>query len=176
MRVAGSRRIGYEETVSERGSVRTLWLAAVGSLLVLLGTPELARAHSAGALDGYGCHQDKLEGGYHCHRGRYSGLEFKSKSEMLGYREKNLSAEAIRAERTAKGEPGGSYPVVPNDTAGWKKWIPFASRVSPQPTRADVIVPRGIQERLRVLKGLRDDDLITEDEYAAKRREILGEL
>jgi hypothetical protein len=144
--------------------------------LLLLGAPASAWAHSAGGLDGYGCHEDKLNGGYHCHRGPYSDLEFESKAEMLGYRERNLSAEAIRAERTAKGDPGGSYPVMPGDEAAWKKWVPFASRGKPQATRADVVVPRGIQERLRVLKELRDDDLITEDEYAAKRKEILGEL
>jgi hypothetical protein len=42
-----------------------------------------------GELDGYGCHNNRKTGGYHCHRGSLAGQSFNSKEEML----KKLSAE-----------------------------------------------------------------------------------
>jgi len=41
-----------------------------------------AWAHSGG-LDGYGCHNNRKTGGYHCHRGPMAGQHFGSKAEML---------------------------------------------------------------------------------------------
>ena len=42
-----------------------------------------------GGLDGYGCHNNRKVGGYHCHRGPLAGQSFNSKEEML----KKLSVE-----------------------------------------------------------------------------------
>jgi hypothetical protein len=42
-----------------------------------------------GGLDGYGCHNNRKAGGYHCHRGPLAGQSFSSKEEML----KKLSVE-----------------------------------------------------------------------------------
>ena len=36
-----------------------------------------------GGLDGYGCHHNRKQGGYHCHRGQFAGQSFGSKDEML---------------------------------------------------------------------------------------------
>ena len=44
-----------------------------------------------GGLDGYGCHNNRKAGGYHCHRGPLAGQSFSSKEEML----KKLSVEKI---------------------------------------------------------------------------------
>ena len=41
-----------------------------------------ALAHGGG-LDGYGCHNDRVHGGYHCHRGPLAGQSFRSQSDML---------------------------------------------------------------------------------------------
>ena len=42
-----------------------------------------------GGLDGYGCHNNRKAGGYHCHRGPLAGQSFSSKEEKL----KKLSVE-----------------------------------------------------------------------------------
>ncbi|MBI3983914.1 YHYH domain-containing protein [Candidatus Microgenomates bacterium] len=57
---------------------------------VLLGLaigPSLVFAHGGG-LDGYGCHNNRKQGGYHCHRGQLAGQSFVSKAEMLKELEK----------------------------------------------------------------------------------------
>jgi hypothetical protein len=36
-----------------------------------------------GGLDAYGCHYNRKVGGYHCHRGPFSGQSFESKEEMM---------------------------------------------------------------------------------------------
>lgn len=52
---------------------------AVG-LLLAIAIP----VHShGGGLDAYGCHNNRKTGGYHCHRGPFSGESFASKEEML---------------------------------------------------------------------------------------------
>ena len=49
--------------------------------------------------------------------------------------------------------------------------------IAPAPgTTAYAPAPTTIEERLRVLKGLYDMELITEDEYAERRKAILAEL
>ena len=56
-------------------------IAALGGALMLLGSPDIA-AHGGG-LDSYGCHHNRKEGGYHCHRGSCADRSFGSQSEML---------------------------------------------------------------------------------------------
>ncbi len=48
---------------------------------VLLG-PSPLWSHGGG-LDTYGCHHNRVHGGYHCHRGVFKGAMFDSKAEML---------------------------------------------------------------------------------------------
>lgn len=58
--------------------MRHAWVMVL-SLAVL---PAGAQAHGGG-LDGYGCHHNRKQGGYHCHRGEFAGQSFKSQVEML---------------------------------------------------------------------------------------------
>jgi len=52
----------------------------LGMFCAVLTTP--AYPHGGG-LDAYGCHNNRKTGGYHCHRGPFSGETFSSKAEML---------------------------------------------------------------------------------------------
>lgn len=52
------------------------------ALLATVVFAPLAFAHGGG-LDGYGCHHNRKQGGYHCHRGPLAGQSFSSQSEML---------------------------------------------------------------------------------------------
>lgn len=51
-------------------------------LIVVMTTAQKANAHGGG-LDSYGCHNNRKEGTYHCHRGQFSGRTFASQAEML---------------------------------------------------------------------------------------------
>lgn len=53
---------------------------ALAFLIVII--PSAAFAHGGG-LDGYGCHHNRKQGGYHCHRGPMAGQSFASQQEML---------------------------------------------------------------------------------------------
>jgi len=53
-------------------------LFCVAALLVVAA----AHAHGGG-LDGYGCHHNRKQGGYHCHRGPLAGQTFANQQEML---------------------------------------------------------------------------------------------
>jgi len=52
----------------------------VGILFCL--AQNLSFAHGGG-LDSYGCHHNRKQGGYHCHRGTNAGKFYSSKQEML---------------------------------------------------------------------------------------------
>jgi hypothetical protein len=49
-----------------------------------------------GGLDGYGCHNNRKSGGYHCHRGSLAGQSFSSKEEML----QKLKADSPKDTKT----------------------------------------------------------------------------
>ncbi len=51
-------------------------------LLAIFSSSSFAFAHGGG-LDSYGCHNNRKQGGYHCHRGVFAGQSFSSKTEML---------------------------------------------------------------------------------------------
>lgn len=53
--------------------------------------PVLALAHGGG-LDSYGCHRNRKQGGYHCHRGAYAGRAWSSRAP--GRWEMNQAAKA----------------------------------------------------------------------------------
>jgi hypothetical protein len=59
---------------------RTVARYAIASLFLVAPAPLLAHG---GGIDGYGCHNDRKHGGYHCHRGPLAGQSFASQQEML---------------------------------------------------------------------------------------------
>jgi hypothetical protein len=50
------------------------------ALGLLVSTPVYPHG---GGLDAYGCHHNRKQGGYHCHRGEFAGQSFTSQQEML---------------------------------------------------------------------------------------------
>ncbi|MDR1856966.1 MAG: thermonuclease family protein [Desulfovibrio sp.] len=54
----------------------------IALLCILLLLPAAAFAHGGG-LDSYGCHHNRKQGNYHCHRGPLAGQEFASQADML---------------------------------------------------------------------------------------------
>jgi hypothetical protein len=109
-----------------------LALVLGGTLLLIV--PELARAHSAGPLDVYGCHPDRRKGGYHCHTGKYAGVSFSSKAEMLEKRKAGVTGDQLRAEQAAARKAAGK------SDGFWPSWVPFLgkkkSKESEEPTTA----------------------------------------
>jgi len=73
-------------------------------VLSLIYTP-LAFPHGGG-LDSYGCHNNRKEGDYHCHRGDNKGNNYSSKSEMLG---SAASTQRKDTDDSKKLNKGGSY-------------------------------------------------------------------
>ena len=151
---------------------------ATAATLAWVLLPACAGAHTAGAQDRYGCHDDRRQGGYHCHTGSYAGLKFRSKHEMITYREQGLTALDIRKARGEDvSEEQSGLSNAAEDQTGWRRWVPFARRSQKQNVgNGEVIVPRGLEQRLRVVKDLHEKGLITDEEYEAKRQEILGDL
>lgn len=64
-------------------------------LLISILAPGSAAPHGGG-LDAYGCHHDRKHGGYHCHRGEFSGRSFTSKAEMLSARQDSYTAVPLQ--------------------------------------------------------------------------------
>jgi micrococcal nuclease len=64
---------------------RLTYLLLLTLLALLLGSTT-ASPHGGG-IDRYGCHHDRKHGGYHCHRGEFSGRSFASQAEMLAARQ-----------------------------------------------------------------------------------------
>jgi hypothetical protein len=156
------------------GTLKTMTVALLASVAL---APALARAHSAGQLDQNGCHEDRRRGEYHCHIGEYRGLKFSSKGAFMQQLAAGKTAQQMREEQGV--DVSGEKDT--EDEGGWLSGlhIPFLGNSdsgSRDVGAGDVIVPRGIEERLRTLKDLHDKGLIADDEYAAKRKEILGEL
>jgi len=61
------------------------------ALLTAVLAPSAAAPHGGG-LDTYGCHHDRKQGGYHCHRGEFAGRSFASQAEMQAARQQNYTA------------------------------------------------------------------------------------
>jgi micrococcal nuclease len=66
-------------------------LALLLALLISVLVPGAAVPHGGG-LDTYGCHHDRKQGGYHCHRGQFAGRSFASEAEMQAGRQENYIA------------------------------------------------------------------------------------
>src|SRR5262245_47833367 len=74
-------------------------LGVAGSLLA--PTPVVAHG---GGLDGRGCHNDRKNGGYHCHRGPLAGRSFGSASD---------AGRALDALRTPPAPPKPAAEKIP---------------------------------------------------------------
>lgn len=64
------------------------------------------------------------------------------------------------------GEPPSSSPA---------RNTPAGSQLSPRPSQASP-PPASLEERLQILKRLKDEGLITEDEYRTKKKQLLDQF
>ncbi len=132
-----------------------------------------AQAHSAGSVDVHGCHPDRNAGNYHCHRGPLSGYQFRSRGEMLEVLESGELPEPVEEKK------GFFSSLFKRDSEEPPPPPPVASAEAPQDAPYATVrsgPARTVEERLRILKGLYEMELITEEEYAQRRRAILEEL
>jgi len=58
------------------------WMMGLLILMIFFITTGSVYAHPGG-LDSYGCHHNRKQGGYHCHRGQLAGESFQSREEMM---------------------------------------------------------------------------------------------
>ncbi len=65
-----------------RGRKKIIVSLCLWILFPLITFPIQAYPHGGG-LDSYGCHYNRRQGEYHCHRGMFAGQQFSSKEEML---------------------------------------------------------------------------------------------
>jgi hypothetical protein len=70
----------------------------VAAALFVALVPTQAEAHGGG-LDGYGCHHNRKQGGYHCHRGPMAGQSFASQQEMLNAMKKGEEKTPKKTEK-----------------------------------------------------------------------------
>jgi hypothetical protein len=130
-------------------------------------SPVPTSAHSTGAVDPYGCHSDRRSGNYHCHRGEYTNVTFRSKADMLNNKKAGKSGAVLRADQ---GRDNPAAPSILGSVLGSEEETQRTA------SNSELIVPKGVQKRLEILDDLHDQGLITEEEYQAKRKEILGDL
>jgi hypothetical protein len=165
---------------AEVHGMRSSSIAGLAGLLGLaalaLGLPARCEAHSSGPLDQRGCHEDRRRGEYHCHLGEYRGLKFNSLGDFMQQTKAGKTVDQMRQEQ---GVDTAGEPTKEDEDEGWLSKLPFIGDKDDGPHdvgSGEVIMPHGIEERLRTLQDLHQKGLISEEEYASKRKEILGEL
>jgi hypothetical protein len=79
----------------------------------------------------------------------------------------NLTPPAVLVTPTDEAEAEAEAPAAAVATPG----VPAARRATPAAP-----VKKSVEERLTILKGLKDKGLITEEEFKAKRQDILNDL
>lgn len=99
---------------------------------------------------------------------------------MDQYRTTNIPPTFVYGSRTAVGNPALSAPEAKQHR---KDWLSFSLESTPKVTAPEVATPapkprpyQEQEERLRGLKRLREENLITEEEYQKKREEVLRNL
>lgn len=162
------------------GLFRALGAALLVVAAAVATAPRQAEAHAAGALDPHGCHTDNRKNhDYHCHRGAYSGISFTSKYDMIEKKKAGVTAEELRAP-DPNAEPPAPEEANEDPHSKDGSWTLFGWKEKKPDTVAGVdggaIVPKGVESRLRTLKGLHSEGLISDEEYAQKKAEILGDL
>ncbi|MFP6600319.1 MAG: SHOCT domain-containing protein [Deltaproteobacteria bacterium] len=157
-------------------ATRALLAVPLACLGLLLACPT-ASGHMAGSTDHYGCHADRRKGGYHCHSGRMNGQNFRSKGAMLDVLESGGTAD-LGSGTPSPEESTDKGPAATKSGSGWKIGSLFGRSTTGAEKTASSgkLVPSGIERRLTTLKRLADQGLITDEEYTAKRKDILGEL
>lgn len=70
---------------------------SLGFSLVLLLTVSVYP--HGGGLDAYGCHHNRKQGGYHCHRGPLAGQSFGSQDEMLQKLKEKLPSKDTKSKK-----------------------------------------------------------------------------
>lgn len=87
--------------------MRLLLLAFIAG--AALSVPSLGRAHGGG-LNADGCHNDRKNGGYHCHHGSAAGSNSAPKKAPRGdvYFQNCAAARAAGAAPVRAGDPGYS--------------------------------------------------------------------
>lgn len=76
------------------------------ALAAVLLIPHCLSAHGGG-LDSMGCHHNRKQGGYHCHRGPLAGRYFDSKAEAQQALRKLESKPEDKSEPGSASQPGG---------------------------------------------------------------------
>lgn len=98
-------------------------LSAIGLFIALLVvwavlTPEPVSAHPGG-LAADGCHNDRKNGGRHCHRGPNAGQTTQPKQDEAVYYPNCAAARAAGAAPVKRGQPGyGRHLDRDNDGIG----------------------------------------------------------
>ena len=75
-------------------------LRLVAASLSMMFIANVAYAHGGG-LDGMGCHHNRKQGGYHCHRGPLAGQSFATKEDAI----KAMDSPQKRPSGAAKPKP-----------------------------------------------------------------------
>ena len=95
-----------------------LQFAAIVAFLVMLFSPQTVEAHPGG-LAADGCHNDRKNGGRHCHRGPKAGQSSKPARFGNVYYANCAAARAAGAAPVRRGDPGyGSHLDRDNDGIG----------------------------------------------------------
>lgn len=161
--------------------MKTTTAAVVFAAMLALAPATVATAHSVGTLDTHGCHADRRNGDYHCHRGAYSGLHFRSKSDMLKKKAQGYTGEEQREAASSAKPKRGLRALWPFGKSSRSEQQGRDTQGDNQTSDAD-IAPKDvgpaadIEQRLTVLKDLHDKQLITDEEFSATKRQILSDL
>ncbi len=70
-------KLAWRVIMGGKSILALLWLV----LFLPLYTPSVYP--HGGGLDSYGCHHNRKQGGYHCHRAMFEEQKFSSKAELL---------------------------------------------------------------------------------------------
>ncbi len=106
-----------------------------------------------------------------------NGQNFRSKGAMLDALESGGTA-GLASGTPSPEESADKGPTATKSGSGWKIGSLFGRSTTGAEKTASSgkLVPSGIERRLTTLKRLADQGLITDEEYSAKRKDILGEL
>ena len=92
--------------------------------LLLVLFPSLANAHGGG-LDAYGCHYNRKQGGYYCHRGPLAGMSFGSQAEML----RLLNIRQGQAQRSSTQNYQPRQQMNPGELVVYRYWFSALSNI-----------------------------------------------
>jgi len=70
-------KLAWKVILGNKPILTLLWIVS------FILTASLPAYPHGGGLDSYGCHHNRKQGGYQCHRGMFAGQKFSSKAEML---------------------------------------------------------------------------------------------